>query len=110
MLFNSPIYIGNGGTLRRLQASDDNGPVWHDAAYFAPGLWFYHLTSEKRDARRVEAFPPSLIPSRSITIRRHSPFRTRSIHAARSRAIGRKVVFSDSRTEKVFPSSVNAAR
>ncbi|HCB74781.1 MAG TPA: hypothetical protein DEP91_01170 [Sphingomonas bacterium] len=40
-LFHSPIYAGGDGALRRLRAESSSPRVWHDAAYFAPLLWFY---------------------------------------------------------------------
>lgn len=42
-LFHSPLYLGGGGALRRLHG-DEPRRVWHDAAYWAPLLWFYHHT------------------------------------------------------------------
>lgn len=41
-LFQSPIYTGNGGALRRLRDDGSTRQVWHDAAYYLPLLWFYH--------------------------------------------------------------------
>jgi hypothetical protein len=43
-LFESPIYIGGGGAKRRLKEDEPLPTVWHDAAYFAPLLWYYHHT------------------------------------------------------------------
>lgn len=40
-LFRSPLYLGGGGALRRLQNQRGAEHVWHDAAYFAPLIWFY---------------------------------------------------------------------
>ncbi|MXP29108.1 hypothetical protein GRI58_09775 [Porphyrobacter algicida] len=39
-LFSSPIYAGGGGALRRLHEAYQP-KVWHDAAYFAPLIWYY---------------------------------------------------------------------
>ena len=41
-LFRSPVYTGGGGALCRLRDDGPNRQVWHDAAYWAPLLWFYH--------------------------------------------------------------------
>lgn len=41
-LFRSPLYTGGGGALRRLRDDEPERSVWHDAAYWAPLLWFYH--------------------------------------------------------------------
>ncbi|MFL0418121.1 hypothetical protein ACH0CP_15870 [Sphingomonas sp. 179-I 2A4 NHS] len=41
-LFRSPLYTGGGGALHRLIVSNERRCIWHDAAYFAPLLWFYH--------------------------------------------------------------------
>jgi hypothetical protein len=41
-LFSSPIYTGGGGARHRLQSEVPLPRVWHDAAYFAPLLWYYH--------------------------------------------------------------------
>jgi len=41
-LFGSPLYTGGGAAKRRLKAGDGFEQVWHDAAYFAPLLWYYH--------------------------------------------------------------------
>jgi hypothetical protein len=41
-LFRSPLYTGGGGALRRLRDDESGRRVWHDAAYWAPLLWFYH--------------------------------------------------------------------
>ncbi|MBR0551065.1 hypothetical protein [Stakelama marina] len=43
-LFRSPLYLGGGGVKRRLKAGEPVARVWHDAAYFAPLLWYYHHT------------------------------------------------------------------
>jgi hypothetical protein len=40
-LFESPIYTGGGGALHRLKQLPSGGAVWHDAAYFAPLIWYY---------------------------------------------------------------------
>lgn len=40
-LFNSPLYTGGGAGKRRLKESEFGGHVWHDAAYFAPLIWYY---------------------------------------------------------------------
>ncbi|QJU56422.1 hypothetical protein HL653_00270 [Sphingomonas sp. AP4-R1] len=40
-LFQSPIYTGNDGALRRLKNDARNPVIWHDAAYFAPLIWYY---------------------------------------------------------------------
>lgn len=40
-LFSSPIWTGGGGPRHRLKASS-HPQVWHDAAYFAPLIWYYH--------------------------------------------------------------------
>lgn len=40
-LFESPLYTGGGAAKRRLKAGDGFELVWHDAAYFAPLLWYY---------------------------------------------------------------------
>ena len=41
ILFHSPIYVGGGGALHRLKAGMAADHVWHDAAYYAPLLWYY---------------------------------------------------------------------
>lgn len=41
-LFRSPIYTGGGGAKRRLKQDEPHPHVWHDAAYFASLLWYYH--------------------------------------------------------------------
>lgn len=41
VLFSSPLYLGGGGSKQRLKGAS-NPQVWHDAAYFAPLLWYYH--------------------------------------------------------------------
>ncbi|WP_375380921.1 hypothetical protein [uncultured Sphingomonas sp.] len=41
-LFHSPLYTGGGGALSRLCDDGTRPQVWHDAAYWAPLLWFYH--------------------------------------------------------------------
>ena len=40
-LFNSPIYTGGGAGKRRLKEDDAYPHGYHDAAYFAPILWYY---------------------------------------------------------------------
>lgn len=40
-LFQSPIFTGGGGAKRRLKEAEATPKVWHDAAYFAPLLWYY---------------------------------------------------------------------
>lgn len=40
-LFSSPIYKGGGAGKRRLKEDQLESQVWHDAAYFAPLLWYY---------------------------------------------------------------------
>lgn len=40
-LFASPIYTGGDGAKQRLKASGSRLCVYHDAAYFAPLLWYY---------------------------------------------------------------------
>ncbi|WP_156139513.1 DUF6538 domain-containing protein [Sphingomonas sp. 35-24ZXX] len=40
-LFGSPIYTGGGGPLKRLKCVERGETVWHDAAYFAPLIWYY---------------------------------------------------------------------
>ena len=40
-LFRSPIFTGGGEALARLKSQDVACTVWHDAAYFAPMLWYY---------------------------------------------------------------------
>ncbi len=41
-LFQSPIFTGGGGAKRRLKTDPGRNLVWHDAAYWAPLLWYYH--------------------------------------------------------------------
>lgn len=41
VLFRCPLYVGNGGALHRLKAGVAVDHVWHDAAYYAPLLWYY---------------------------------------------------------------------
>lgn len=41
ILLHSPLYLGGGGALRRLKADGPVDRVWHDAAYFAPLIWYY---------------------------------------------------------------------
>jgi len=40
-LFSSRLYTGGGAGRRRLKEVEHGGQVWHDAAYFAPILWYY---------------------------------------------------------------------
>ncbi|MBX7512980.1 hypothetical protein K3179_00310 [Qipengyuania sp. GH38] len=40
-LFTSPIFTGGGAGKKRLKNSEHSPRVWHDAAYFAPLLWYY---------------------------------------------------------------------
>jgi hypothetical protein len=40
-LFSSRLYTGGGAGKRRLKEAEYGGQVWHDAAYFAPLLWYY---------------------------------------------------------------------
>ena len=40
-LFSSRLYTGGGAGKRRLKESEFGAQVWHDAAYFAPLLWYY---------------------------------------------------------------------
>ncbi len=40
-LFTSPIYTGGGAGKNRLKTGKHTPRVWHDAAYFAPLLWYY---------------------------------------------------------------------
>jgi hypothetical protein len=40
-LFRSPIYLGGGGQLHRLRDDGRSLHIWHDAAYFAPLIWYY---------------------------------------------------------------------
>ena len=40
-LFSSRIYTGGGAGKRRLQEAEFGAQVWHDAAYFAPLIWYY---------------------------------------------------------------------
>lgn len=41
MLFSSPVFTGGGHARHRLREVSPSR-VWHDAAYFAPLLWYYH--------------------------------------------------------------------
>ena len=41
ILFASPIYTGGGGAKRRLRVDGKTCEIYHDAAYFAPLLWYY---------------------------------------------------------------------
>lgn len=40
-LFSSPLYTGGGPCKQRLKPSKSSPRIWHDAAYFAPLLWYY---------------------------------------------------------------------
>lgn len=40
-LFHSPLYLGGGDALQRLIVPKGAARVWHDAAYFAPLIWYY---------------------------------------------------------------------
>lgn len=40
-LFRSPLYCGGGPGKKRLKADSLNPQVWHDAAYWAPLIWYY---------------------------------------------------------------------
>lgn len=40
-LFNAPLYTGCDGALHRLKHDGPRLGVWHDAAYWAPLIWFY---------------------------------------------------------------------
>lgn len=40
-LFKSPIYTGGGGALHRLKDDTGTRHIWHDAAYYAPLIWYY---------------------------------------------------------------------
>lgn len=40
-LFGSPIYTGGDGPKQRLKATGSRLTIYHDAAYFAPLLWYY---------------------------------------------------------------------
>ena len=40
-LFNSPLFTGGGAGKRRLKQGEAHPHVYHDAAYFAPLLWYY---------------------------------------------------------------------
>jgi hypothetical protein len=40
-LFGSPIHTGGDGPKQRLKAAGDRLTIYHDAAYFAPLLWYY---------------------------------------------------------------------
>lgn len=42
-MFSSPIHTGGGGAKHRLKEAF-LPQVWHDAAYYAPLLWYYHQT------------------------------------------------------------------
>lgn len=41
LLFHSPLYLGGSGSKARLRVAD-RPFICHDAAYFAPLLWYYH--------------------------------------------------------------------
>lgn len=40
-LFRSPLYEGGGAGKNRLKAGSVTPRVWHDAAYWAPLIWYY---------------------------------------------------------------------
>lgn len=40
-LFRSPLYTGGGAAKRRLKEGEAYPHVYHDAAYFAPLIWYY---------------------------------------------------------------------
>lgn len=40
-LFSSPLYTGGGACKQRLKTGKHSPRIWHDAAYFAPLLWYY---------------------------------------------------------------------
>lgn len=40
-LFNAPLYTGCDGALHRLKNDGPRLGIWHDAAYWAPLIWFY---------------------------------------------------------------------
>jgi len=40
-LFQSPLYTGGGAGKRRLKSGEPHPHVYHDAAYFAPLIWYY---------------------------------------------------------------------
>jgi hypothetical protein len=40
-LFSSRLYTGGGAGKRRLKEAEFGAQVWHDAAYFAPLIWYY---------------------------------------------------------------------
>lgn len=40
-LFHSTLYTGGGSGKRRLKQDEPHPHVWHDAAYFAPLIWYY---------------------------------------------------------------------
>ncbi|WP_394440070.1 hypothetical protein ACGGKE_03505 [Sphingobium naphthae] len=40
-LFRSPLYLGGGRDLHRLRDDGRALRIWHDAAYFAPLIWYY---------------------------------------------------------------------
>ena len=49
MLFSSPLFTGGGHARHRLKKTKPSR-VWHDSAYFAPLLWYYHQACERRYA------------------------------------------------------------
>jgi len=54
VLFSSPLYTGGGGHLRRLRKGDEP-KVFHDAAYFAPLMWYYtHACRDEICGLRVD--------------------------------------------------------
>ena len=47
-LFRSPLYQGGGAGKNRLKAGSVTPQVWHDAAYWAPLIWYYtHACGEE---------------------------------------------------------------
>ncbi|MEP2726656.1 hypothetical protein [Roseibium sp.] len=40
-LFRSPLYLGGGAGKNRLKGDSHSPQVWHDAAYWAPLIWYY---------------------------------------------------------------------
>jgi hypothetical protein len=54
VLFSSPLYTGGDRHLQRLRPVDAP-QVYHDAAYFAPLLWYYsHACREKICGLRID--------------------------------------------------------
>jgi len=63
-LFSSPIYTGGDRHLHRLQALGRPKLVFHDAAYFAPLIWFYTgaCREEICGLELADVFPEAKIP------------------------------------------------